>query len=124
MESCAAEHDRFSAELTLRLADPLKHLATKYEEIRKRHAEYAARLERDRDVSYAELKKVKSNYDNVCQDVENRRKKVESALDHSRQKAQNSYQQQVLDMHNVKVCTTRISPHHAFADFLSRTVIS
>lgn len=103
VESCAAEHDRFSAELTSRLADPLKHLAAKYEEIRKRHAEYAARLERDRDVSYAELKKVKSNYDSVCQDVESRRKKVESAIDHGKQKAQNAYQQQILEMHNVKV---------------------
>ncbi|KAI9747020.1 MAG: hypothetical protein M1815_004732 [Lichina confinis] len=102
LESIAAEHDRFSVELVSRLADPLKHLGAKYEEIRKRHADYAAKLERERDASYGELRKFKASYDSVCQDVEARRKKVDSALESSKPKAQNAFQQQMLDMNNAK----------------------
>ncbi len=102
LESRAAEHDRFSNDIVLRIAEPLKHLAAKYEEIRKRHAEYAVKLERERDASYAELRKVKASYDSACQDVESRRKKADYAVDS--QKAQNAFQQQTLDMHNTKVC--------------------
>ncbi|KAI9842923.1 MAG: hypothetical protein M1837_006755 [Sclerophora amabilis] len=102
VESRASEHDRFSAELVSHLADPLKNLSVRYEEIRKRHVEYAAKLERERDSSYAELKKMKGSYDSVCQDVESKRKKVDSAFDYGKSKAQNAYQQQLSEMHNVK----------------------
>ncbi|KAI9813425.1 MAG: hypothetical protein M1827_004100 [Pycnora praestabilis] len=102
LESRAAEHDRFSSELIVHLAEPLKQIGTRYEEFRKRHTEYAAKLEKERDSSYAELRRAKSNYDGVCQEVENRRKKVESSFDHGKSKAQNAYQQQVMDMQNVK----------------------
>ncbi|KAI4191464.1 MAG: hypothetical protein L6R41_000115 [Letrouitia leprolyta] len=102
LESRAAEHDRYASELVLQIADPLKNLAVRYEELRKSHAEYAAKLERERDLSYGELKKTKGRYDCACQDVENRRKKTESSFDHGKTKAQNAYQQQVMDMHNVK----------------------
>lgn len=81
----------------------MKHIATKYEELRKRHADYALKLERERDSSYADLRKIKASYDSVCQDVESRRKKTESAADSGKQKAQAVYQQQMLDMHNAKV---------------------
>ncbi|KAL8673979.1 MAG: hypothetical protein Q9168_001622 [Polycauliona sp. 1 TL-2023] len=102
LESRAAEHDRHASELILQVADPLKNLAIRYEELRKSHAECATKLERERDISYNELKKTKGRYDGACQEVENKRKKMESSFDHSRPKAQNSYQQQVMDMHNVK----------------------
>jgi hypothetical protein len=87
----------------LQIADPLKQLASRYEELRKSHADYAARLEKERDGSYGDLRKAKSRYDGVCQEVENRRKRIETSFDHGKQKAQNAYQQQILDMHNVKV---------------------
>jgi len=103
LESRAAEHDRFSSELVSHVADPLKQLTSRYEEIRKSHAEYAARLEKERDGSYGDLKKAKGRYDAVCQEVENRRKRIESSFDYGKQKAQNAYQQQIMDMHNVKV---------------------
>ena len=103
LESRAAEHDRYSSELILQIADPLKGLAIRYEELRKSHADYAAKLERERDLSYTDLKKIKGRYDGACQEVENRRKKTESSFDHGKIKAQNAYQQQMLDMHNVKV---------------------
>ena len=103
LESRAAEHDRYAAELVLQIADPLKSLAARYEELRKSHVEYASKLERERDMSYGDLKKTKGRYDGACQEVENRRKKIESSFDHGKNKAQSAYQQQVMDMHNVKV---------------------
>lgn len=102
LEARAGEHDRFSQDLINQVAQPLSYVATKYEELRKSHAEYAAKLQRERDSSYGELKKMKGRYDGVCQEVENRRKKTETSFDHSKQKAQNAYQQQLMDMNNVK----------------------
>lgn len=102
LESRAAEHDRFSNALVSSLAEPLKHLSAKYEDLRKSHADYAAKLEKERDGSYADLKKTKGKYDSVCQEVENRRKKTESSFDHGRQKAQTAFQQQQAEMHNTK----------------------
>ena len=102
LEARAAEHDRYSTELQLQIADPLKTLAARYEELRKSHAEYAARLERERDVLYGDLKKTKGRYDGACQEVENRRKKTESSFDHGKSKAQTAYQQQLMEMRNVK----------------------
>lgn len=103
LESRAAEHDRYSSELVLQIADPLKNLAARYEEIRKSHIDYAAKLERERDLSYGDLKKTKGRYDGACQEVESRRKKTETSFDHGKNKAQSAYQQQIMEMHNVKV---------------------
>ncbi|PQE25458.1 actin polymerization protein [Rutstroemia sp. NJR-2017a BBW] len=102
LESRAAEHDRFGGELISQVADPLKVLATRYEELRKRHVEYSEKLEKERDSTYSDLKKMKGKYDAACQEVENKRKKAESSFDYSKTKAQNAYQQQILEMHNVK----------------------
>lgn len=101
LEQRAAEHDKFSAALVTNLAEPLKQLAFRYEELRKLHSDYAAKLERERDSSYGDLKKMKSKYDSVCQEVENRRKKTDG--DFGKQKAQAAYAQQMSEMHNVKV---------------------
>lgn len=70
------------------------------EDLRKRHVDYGERLEKERDASYAELRKMKAKYDGVCQEVESRRKKAETASDKA--KAQSQYQQQIVDMNNVK----------------------
>lgn len=45
---------------------------------------------------------MKGKYDATCQDVENKRKKAETSFDYSKAKAQNAYQQQILEMNNVK----------------------
>ncbi|KAG9240044.1 hypothetical protein BJ878DRAFT_546664 [Calycina marina] len=102
LEARAGEHDRFSGELDAQVAIPLKFLATKYEEIRKRHADYAEKLEKERESTYGDLRKMKGKYDAACQEVENKRKKTESAFDYGKTKAQNAYAQQQADMHNVK----------------------
>lgn len=104
VESHAAERDRFATDLVSKVAEPLKHAASQYEEIRKSHVEYHGKLERERDASYGELKKAKGKYDGACQEVESRRKKMESSFDHSKPKAQAAYQQQILEMNNYKVC--------------------
>lgn len=101
LEQRAAEHDRFSAALVTNLAEPLKQLALRYEELRKLHSDYAVKLEKERDNSYGDLRKMKSKYDSVCQEVENRRKKMDG--DFGKQKAQAAYAQQMSEMHNVKV---------------------
>ena len=102
LENRAAEHDKFANQLVSNLAEPLRNLAQRYEDLRKQHAEYAARLEKERDGSYAELKKTKGKYDSVCQDVENRRKKADSAFDYNKGKAKGQFEAQTAEMKNVK----------------------
>ena len=68
--------------------------------MRKRHAEYATKLENEREHSYADLRKTKGKYDTVCQEVESKRKKSESSFDKA--KAQSVYQQQLHEMNNAK----------------------
>ncbi len=100
LESRASEHEKYANELISKVADPLKYYATKFEELRKRHADCAVKLEAERDSSYADLRKVKTKYDAVCQEVESKRKKTESSFDKT--KAQSHYHQQLQDMNNVK----------------------
>ncbi|KAI2464432.1 FCH-domain-containing protein [Annulohypoxylon bovei var. microspora] len=100
LESLASEHENYANELVQQVADPMKQYAIKFEELRKRHVEYAAKLEAERDSSYADLRKTKTKYDAACQEVESKRKKTESSFDKA--KAQSQYQQQLQDMNNVK----------------------
>lgn len=100
LEARADEHERYGNELIGKVAEPLKQLSVRFEELRKRHAEYADKLERERDSSYADLRKMKGKYDAACQEVESKRKKTESSFDKA--KAQSSFQQQTLEMNNVK----------------------
>ncbi|GJN78446.1 hypothetical protein PLIIFM63780_001940 [Purpureocillium lilacinum] len=100
LESRAAEHDRYGNNLISQVAEPLKYYGTRFEDLRKRHAEYADKLAAERDSSYADLRKVKAKYDATCQEVEAKRKKSESHYDKA--KAQSAYQQQLFEMNNAK----------------------
>jgi len=100
LEARADEHEQYGNELIHKVADPLKYYATKFEELRKRHSEYAAKLDAEREASYSDLRKVKAKYDAVCQEVESKRKKSESSFDKA--KAQSNYQQQLHEMNNSK----------------------
>ncbi|KAH7385993.1 hypothetical protein BKA66DRAFT_461286 [Pyrenochaeta sp. MPI-SDFR-AT-0127] len=102
LESRASEHDQFAGALITQLADPLKTLGTRCEELRKLHGDFASKLEKERDSQYAELRKQKGKYDSVCQEVESRRKKVDGAFDHGKGKARNAFEQQQVEMRNVK----------------------
>ncbi len=57
-------------------------------------------MERERDSSYAELRKTKAKYDAACAEVESKRKKTESSFGQA--KAQSAYQQQIIEMNNFK----------------------
>ncbi|KKF97202.1 Protein BZZ1 [Ceratocystis platani] len=100
LEKRAEEHDRYANNLTLRIADPMKVIGVRLEELRKRHIEFADRLERERDASFSDLKKMKGKYDSSCQELEAKRKKTESSFEKA--KAQSAYQQQIHEMNNVK----------------------
>ncbi|KAL4920661.1 hypothetical protein BDW62DRAFT_176009 [Aspergillus aurantiobrunneus] len=102
VESHAAERDKFATDLLVQVAEPMKQSASQYEELRKCHVDFHGKLEKEREASYSELKKMKGKYDGACQEVETKRKKMESAFDHSKTKAQTAYQQQILEMNNVK----------------------
>jgi hypothetical protein len=103
LESRAAEHETFGQQIIGSVAEPLKNLTTRFEDLRKQHAEYAVKLEKERDGTYADLRKTKGKYDSVCQEVEHKRKKIESSFDHGKTKAHSAYQQQLSDMRNNKV---------------------
>lgn len=100
LEARADEHEKFGNDLVTKVAEPLKFVSTRFEELRKRHVEYAEKLEKERDASYADLRKVKQKYDTACQEVEQKRKKTESSFDKA--KAQSAFQQQIHEMNNVK----------------------
>lgn len=100
LESRANEHDCYANDLITKVAEPTKVIAQRFDELRKRHADYAGKLEVERESSYGELRKTKAKYDSVCQDVESKRKKTESSFDKA--KAQSAYQQQLIEMHNMK----------------------
>jgi hypothetical protein len=102
LEARASEHDKFGQDLVAQVVTPLEYVQKRYDELRKSHAEYQTKLLKERDSSYGDLKKLKGRYDAACQEVENRRKKNESAMDHGRTKAASAYNQQLMEMHNVK----------------------
>ncbi|KAJ2975440.1 hypothetical protein NQ176_g5518 [Zarea fungicola] len=100
LESRAAEHDAYATKLIQQVADPLKYFGGRFEEMRKRHSDYADGLTAERDASYDHLRKIKNKYDTTCQELEAKRKKSETSYDKA--KTQNAYQQQVIEMNNAK----------------------
>ncbi|KFA52265.1 hypothetical protein S40293_00535 [Stachybotrys chartarum IBT 40293] len=100
LEARAAEHDKFANNLVSQVAEPLRYYGSRFEELRKRHSDYADKLTAERETAYGDLRKVKAKYDAVCQEVETRRKKSEAHYDKA--KNQSAYQQQLYDMHNAK----------------------
>lgn len=135
VESHAAEHDRFATDLVSQVAEPLKQAASQYDELRKSHVDFHAKLEKERDSSFADLKKAKGKYDGACQEVESRRKKMDSSFDHSKSKAQAAYQHQILEMNNVKASlrsyslaslteAEHLSYHHQYNEQIEGKVLS
>lgn len=102
LEARANEHQRFGADLISQVANPLQYTQQRLEELRKSHGDYQVKLVKERDSSYTDLKKLKTKYDGCCQEVESKRKKIDSSFDASKSKAHNSYNQQLMEMNNVK----------------------
>jgi len=103
-EAVANEHDVFSTALTSQVADALKSIVTRYDDYRKRHESLATKLQAERDGVYAEVRKIKGKYDEECKLVEEKRQKADKSFDASKSKAQRSYQVELAEMNNVKVC--------------------
>lgn len=70
-----------SSELLNQVAEPLKDIATRYEDFRKRHEALAVKLQQERDSVNSDLKKTKDKYDAQCKEVEAARVKVEKSND-------------------------------------------
>ena len=102
LEARANDHHKFGQDLISQVANPLDFIQKRLEELRKSHVEYQMKLVKERDSTYSDLKKLKAKYDSACQDVESKRKKTESSFDSSKSKAQSAYNQQLMDMNNVK----------------------
>ena len=108
LESRAADHDKLSAQLIAHLAEPLKALASRSEDLRKAHTDFAIKLDKERESTFGDLRKVKGKYDAACQEMESRRKKADGTFDFAKQKAQHNYAQQMNDMNNLKVCLSHL----------------
>ena len=102
LEARANEHLKFGQDLVSQVASPLEYTRKRLEELHVSHTEYQTKLLKERDSTYGDLKKLKTKYDSACQDVESRRKKTESSFDSSKSKAQSAYNQQLMEMTNVK----------------------
>ncbi|RMZ86522.1 hypothetical protein DV736_g6251, partial [Chaetothyriales sp. CBS 134916] len=102
LETRANDHLKFGQDLISQVANPLEFAQKRLEELRKSHTEYQGKLIKERDSTYSDLKKLKAKYDSSCQEVESRRKKTETSFDSSKSKAQSAYNQQLMEMNNIK----------------------
>ena len=102
LEARANEHLKFGQDLLSQVASPLEYTQKRLEELRKSHTDYQGKLVKERDSSYGDLKKYKTKYDSSCAEVESKRKKTESSFDSSKSKAHSAYNQQLIEMNNVK----------------------
>ena len=90
--------------LSNQVCDVLKPIAARYDDYRKRHESLSVKLLAERDSVYSDLKKSKAAYDAACREVEDKRARVDRSFEAGRAKAEKSYQAQLTEMNNVKVC--------------------
>ncbi|KAF9904149.1 hypothetical protein EC991_002984 [Linnemannia zychae] len=102
-EALSRDRQLFSENLISRVYDPLKVLATKKDEARKKHVQFAQKLLAEREKSSQERDKAKAKYDASCEEVESSKQKQERAFDEKNQeRLKRSYYQDILDMNNNK----------------------
>ncbi|KAF9108952.1 hypothetical protein BGX29_000040 [Mortierella sp. GBA35] len=102
-EALSRDRQQFSENLISKVYDPLKVLATKKDEARKKHVLFAQKLLSEREKSAQERDKAKTKYDASCEEVESSKSKQERAYDEKNQeKLKRSYYQDILDMNNNK----------------------
>ncbi|RGB41255.1 hypothetical protein C1646_663191 [Rhizophagus diaphanus] len=80
-DNIAKERAKFSETLSTNVMEKVKTVATKKEEIRKKHMEFAQKLVTDRDKIYSERKKVKTRYDECCVEVQSSQQKLDRSTD-------------------------------------------
>ncbi|KAG0256464.1 hypothetical protein DFQ27_005706 [Actinomortierella ambigua] len=102
-ESMARDRHVYSESLLATVVEPLKNMAAKKEEARKKHVQFAQKLMTERDKSSQERDKAKAKYDTSCEEVDSAKQKQERAYDERNQeKLKRSYYQDILDMNNNK----------------------
>ncbi|KAF9379631.1 hypothetical protein CPB97_008860 [Podila verticillata] len=102
-EALSRDRQLYSEALITRVYDPLKGLATKKDDARKKHIQFAQKLLLERDRSAQERDKAKTRYDASCDEVESSKQKQERAYDERNQeKLRKTYFQDILDMNNNK----------------------
>ncbi|TGZ85498.1 FCH-domain-containing protein [Ascodesmis nigricans] len=114
-EQLASEHDSLSTSLSLQVCDVLKAIQARYDDFRIRHEKLAQKLVTQRDEMYGDLKKSKTEYDNVCKMVEEKRQKIDKSFDASRSKAEKAYRAEQLEMNNIKnsyLLQVNVANHH------------
>ncbi|KAG0006715.1 hypothetical protein BGZ65_004795 [Modicella reniformis] len=94
---------QFSEALITKVHDPLKALATRKDDARKKHIQFAQKLLGERDKSAQEREKAKAKYDTSCEEVQSSKQRQERSYDEKNQeKLRRSYLQDILDMNNNK----------------------
>ncbi|KAF9405191.1 hypothetical protein BGZ94_003713 [Podila epigama] len=102
-EALSRDRHLFSEALISKVYDPLKVLATKKDDARKKHIQFAQKLLSERDKSAQERDKAKARYDASCDEVESSKQKQERAYDERNQeRLRRTYYQDILDMNNNK----------------------
>lgn len=84
-EKIANIYSTLSESITTDIADPLKSVALKQDEARKKHLNFAQKLMEERNKAYTDKDKSKEKYEQSCDQVEAARIKYEKAPDEKNQ---------------------------------------
>ncbi|CAB4486141.1 uncharacterized protein OCT59_022264 [Rhizophagus irregularis] len=102
-DNIAKERAKFSETLSTNVMEKVKTVATRKEEIRKKHMEFAQKLVTDRDKIYSERKKVKTRYDECCVEVQSSQQRLDRSTDDKvLEKLKNQKIQDIIEMNNNK----------------------
>ncbi|CAG8766785.1 16272_t:CDS:2, partial [Acaulospora morrowiae] len=80
-ENLAKERNKFSESILTGVAEQVKTVASKKEEIRKKHMLFYQQLTSDKEKIYSEMQKAKSRYDESCVEAQSSHQKQERAPD-------------------------------------------
>lgn len=98
------DRSTFGDQIASKVGEEFKKLATKQDDMRKKHVSFSQRLATDRDRNISDKDKAKQKYDEACDIVETSRQRQEKAEDKDRglDKAKERYAQDIIDMNNSK----------------------
>jgi hypothetical protein len=105
-------HIQLSDTLTTHVLEKLKSLQTTFEESRKKHINFAAKLQSSRrEKAFMSMEKARRKYEEGCMNVENAKGKFERAPDEkTAEKLKRAWHQEILELNNAKV-DTQVSYH-------------
>jgi len=103
VENLSKEREMLANSFNAQVADPIRNLQVRCDELRKKHVDFADKLEEERDKVYKDLKETKKAYDARCETLESKRSKKERAYDVEKSKASSSYDKHLHEANNAKV---------------------